>query len=208
LEKEIIQISNREQCRLGHDLHDSLGQSLTGIAFLSNVLAQKLADKSLKEAGDAARVAELISQATQKIRHITKGLSPVLLESDGLVAALEELASQTEVLFNVSCRFECHKPFSFPDNSRSNDLYRIAQEAVNNAIKHAKAKHISIELIALPTRYVLIIKDDGIGLPPKLKINKGMGIHIMNYRARMIGGVLDVRCRSEGGTVVTCSFRP
>ncbi len=136
LEKAILEISAREQRRIGQDLHDGLGQHLTGIAFMSKVLEQKLADQSPREAADAAKIVKLVNEAIHKARELSRGLLPVVSDAGGLMSALEQLAAEVEDLFGISCRFECDQPVLIHDNDAAMHLYHIAQEAVNNAIKH------------------------------------------------------------------------
>ncbi|MFQ5961522.1 MAG: ATP-binding protein, partial [Candidatus Methylomirabilales bacterium] len=207
LEKEILEISVREQRRIGQDLHDGLGQHLTGIAFLIKVLEHKLAAKSLGEAAEAAQIATLVNQAVTQTQDLARGLCPVQLEANGLVAALQELTSQTESLFHVSCRFQSEQPILIHDNAVATHLYYIGQEAVTNAIKHGKAQYVVIGLTAENERITLIVKDDGIGFPEVVEKHTGMGLHIMNYRARMINGSLTVQRDPGGGTTVTCSVQ-
>jgi PAS domain S-box-containing protein len=207
LEREILEISAREQRRIGQDLHDGLGQHLTGISFLSKVLEQKLAAKSLEESAQAAEIATLVNQAVTQSRDLARGLCPVKLEGDGLVQALQELAIKMESLFHVTCLFQCEIPVLIHDNAVATHLYYIAQEAATNAIKHGKAQHIAIGLTVAQDRIILMVKDDGIGFPAREEKQTGMGLHIMNYRASMIDAYLAIQPNAEGGTVVTCSLQ-
>ena len=206
LENEILQISEREQHRLGQDLHDGLCQHLAGIEFMSQVLAQRLAAKSKADAASAAEIAKLVRSAISHTRDLARGLSPVVLESDGLMAALQDLAENTQQRFSLSCRFECAPPILIHDNAVATHLYRIAQEAVGNAIKHGQARHIVIRLKTAPPRIALTIHDDGVGLPATLPKHKGMGLRIMQYRAGKCGGSLAAQPDPGGGTRVVCSF--
>jgi PAS domain S-box-containing protein len=206
LERTILEVSNSEQRRIGQDLHDGLGQHLTGIAFMSKTLEQKLADKSLPEASDAAKIVRLVNEAIHETRELARGLLPVLSDSLGLMGALQHWAGEVEDLFKVPCRFECDDPVLIHNDAATNHLYRIAQEAVHNAIKHGHARHITIELNGINGGGVLSIRDDGSGIVDAAGDQGGMGLHIMRYRAGIIGGVLKiVRC-GESGTLVTCSF--
>lgn len=207
LEREILDISAREQQRIGQDLHDGLGQHLTGIALLSKVLEQKLAAKSLGEATEAAEIAALVNQAITQTRDLARGLCPVQLEASGLVSALQELTSKTESLFNVSCRFECEHSVLIHDNAVATHLYYIGQEAISNAVKHGKAQRIRVGLAAENHRITLTVQDDGVGFPEVLEKHAGMGLHIMNYRARMVDGSLTIERDTTGGTTVTCSLQ-
>jgi len=206
LEKTILEISTREQRRIGQDLHDGLGQHLTGIAFMSKVQEQRLTEKNLPEAGDAAKIVNLVNQAIHKTRELARGLLPVVSDAEGLMSALERWAGEVEDLFAVSCRFQCFAPVLIHDDTVATHLYYIAQEAVNNAIKHGHASQIVIRLAAVEHQGTLTIQDNGCGIGNIVPGTKGVGLHLMNYRARMIGGLLEVQRVVTGGTMVTCLF--
>jgi PAS domain S-box-containing protein len=206
LEKTILEISAREQRSIGQDLHDGLGQHLTGIAFMSKVQEQKLLEKSLPEAGDAAKIVSLVNEAIHKTRELARGLLPVVSDAQGLMSALQQWAGEVEDLFAVSCRFQCFAPVLVHDDTAATHLYYVAREAVNNAIKHSHARHIVIRLAADQHQGALTIQDDGCGIGNIGTGNKGMGLHLMNYRARIVGGSLEVQSVPTGGTLVTCLF--
>jgi len=207
LEREVLEISASEKRRIGQDLHDGLGQLLTGVTFMSKLLEQKLASKSVPEASDAAEISKLVKQAIAQTRSLARGLCPVDMDRDGLMSALRELASNVEELFGVACRFRCDKPVLIDDNSVATNVYYIAQEAVNNAVKHGQPKSVCISLAsAKDGQAELTVRDDGSGLLEDLDKSKGMGLHIMNYRARTIGGSVDIRRADPNGTVVRCLF--
>ncbi|HMD19236.1 MAG TPA: PAS domain S-box protein [Alloacidobacterium sp.] len=206
LEKAILEISAREQRRIGQDLHDGLGQHLTGIAFMAKVHEAKLAEQKRAETSDAAKIVKLVNEAIHKTRELARGLLPVLSDAQGLMSALQLWAAEVEDLFGVSCRFECETPVLIHDVTMATHLYHIAQEAVNNAIKHGEAKEILIELVAEEGRGRLTIKDNGKGMMENRASTHGMGLHIMNYRAGMIGGALEIRRGLSRGTDVICSF--
>ncbi len=207
LEKEVLRISASEQQRIGRDLHDSLGQLLTGISFMSELLGRKLADKSVSEAAQAVEISKHVKQALRQVRSLARGLCPVDLEAGGLTRSLQELASSVGDLFGVSCLFQCDGSVIVDDVAVATHVYRIAQEAVNNAIKHGQAKHVWISLTAdEDNKTVLKIEDDGIGLPENLDSSEGMGLYIIRYRAGMIGGSLDIHRRFDNGMIVRCSF--
>lgn len=206
LESQVAEISEQERRRLGQDLHDDLGQQLTGIAFLSKVLAQKLAAKSLPEAIDAAEIVNLTNKAINQTRNLARVLYPVQLEADGLASALADLAASTQQRLNISCQFKSGRRILINDNSSAIQLYRIAEEAVNNAVKHSKARHVLIGLCKAGGRIILVVSDDGIGISHPIPANEGIGLHIMRYRAARIHGSLDIRRGKRAGTVVTCSF--
>lgn len=206
LEKAILDISAREQRRIGQDLHDGLGQHLTGVAFMAKVHEAKLAAKNNSEASDAAKIVKLVNEAIHKTRELSRGLLPVVSDSYGLMSALQIWAAEVEDLFGVLCRFQCEAPVLIHDDTMATHLYHIAQEAVNNAIKHGQPRKIAILLTAEHGQGTLTIKDDGRGIAEIRARTGGMGLHIMNYRAGMIGGVLEVKPDMNQGTVVTCIF--
>jgi PAS domain S-box-containing protein len=206
LEKTILEISGREQRRIGQDLHDGLGQHLTGIAFMSKVQEQKLMERGVPEAGDAAKIVNLVNEAINKTRELARGLLPVVSDAQGLMSALQQWAGEVEDLFAVSCRFLCFTPVLIHDDTVATHLYYVAREAVNNAIKHGHARQIVIRLAADQQQGALTIQDDGYGISSIVPGNKGMGLHLMNYRARMVGGSLEVQRVPTGGTMVTCLF--
>jgi PAS domain S-box-containing protein len=206
LEKALLDISAREQRRIGQDLHDGLGQHLTGIAFMAKVHEAKLAEKKNPEAHDAAKLVRLVNEAIHKTRELSRGLLPVVSDSQGLMSALQMWAAEVEDLFGVCCRFECERPVLIHDNTTATHLYHIAQEAVNNAIKHARPERIVIQLTAESARGKLVIRDDGHGFSEVTAGPQGMGLHIMKYRAGMIGGALETRPDQNRGTIVSCIF--
>ncbi len=206
LEKNILEVSGREQRRIGQDLHDGLGQHLTGIAFMTKVQEQKLTEKSLPEAGDAAKIVKLVNEAIYKTRELARGLLPVVSDARGLMSALQQWAGEVEDFFGISCRFECPAPVLIHDDTVATHLYYVAREAVNNAIKHGHASQILIRLSADLQQGALTIVDNGSGIEDISANNAGMGRHLMNYRSRVIGGSLEIQPAVPGGTVVTCLF--
>ena len=207
LENEVLEVSVKERRRIGQDLHDSLGQTLTGVAFLSKVLQEKLGKKSMPEASDAAEIAKQINASISLTRSLARGLSPVTLEAGGLMDALREYAADIQELYRISCVFQCDESVLVSDNVVAIHVYHIAQEAVSNAIRHGEARNISVRLDADDNTVNLTISDDGKGLPDGIDAAEGMGLRIMDYRARAIGGALEVTRGPERGTVVRCSFK-
>ena len=205
LEREILAVSEREQRRLGHDLHDDLCQQLAGIQFVSQTLASNLDARTDPEAARAKEIAQAIQHAMAQTRELARGLSPVGLEADGLMAALSGLAERTQKVFRIQCHFRCAPPVLVPDHSVAIHLYRIAQEAVGNAIKHGKASAIEIRLAAAEKSLRLGISDNGIGIPRQLPPQRGLGLRFMQYRAGVIGGSLLVQREPTGGTSVVCT---
>src|SRR6185436_1101882 len=154
--------SERERQRMGRDLHDGLCQHLTGVKFKSSLLELKLAEQGRPEAREARAIARLMDQALQEARNLAQGLHPVKLEAHGLMSALEELAARIEKVFHITCLCRFRKPVLMHDNAAAIHLYRIAQEAISNAIKHGKAKTIRLGLSDTPSRITLTVQDDGI----------------------------------------------
>ena len=206
LEKAILDISAREQRRIGQDLHDGLGQHLTGIAFMAKVHEARLAEKQLDETADAAKLVKLVNEAIHKARELARGLLPVVSDEHGLMSALELWAAEVQDIFEVPCHFQCDTPVLVQDDTTATHLYHIAQEAVHNAIKHGRPQSIVIRLTAEQGRGTLLVKDDGCGIAEAREPSQGMGLHIMKYRAGMIGGTLEVRPGQISGTAVMCSF--
>jgi signal transduction histidine kinase len=206
LEKELLEISEREQREIGQDLHDSLGQHLTATAFASQILTEQLENKSLSGSASARHLVKLVEEAIIITRTIARGLHPVDVEAEGLMDGFQELARITSERFKVSCEFECREPVPLHDTASSTHLYRIAQEAITNAIKHGKAKHINIGLKNVDGIITLTVTDDGVGLAENARANQGIGLRIMAYRANMIGATFNVEHLPESGTRVTCKL--
>jgi signal transduction histidine kinase len=208
LERRIAEVSDREQRRIGEDLHDGLCQQLVGVAFAARRLAARLSDLSLRETEDAAKLAGLLGESIAQARDVARGLYLVQLEADGLNSALEELAMQVRSRHAIACQFIDQSPTVTVDETIATCLFRIAQEAVNNALKHSRAGQITITLATDQGQIRLAIEDDGTGLPADYGSMGGLGLQIMNYRARMIGATLTLRPRPGGGTVVGCMVQP
>jgi PAS domain S-box-containing protein len=208
LEAEMARAVEREQLRLGQELHDGLGQQLAGISYMMNALQTKLDSALAPVLRDAEKVEKLILESVEQVRHLAKGFYPVELERHGLLFALEGITHTTEQIFGVRCVVQSDESSDADCKDASAiQLFRIAQEAVHNAVKHAGAKQITIRLAAVNGDNVLSVMDDGIGLPSGTANEpKGMGLRIMQYRARMIGGTLDIRNNPDGGAIVTCLF--
>jgi signal transduction histidine kinase len=205
LEKEVMEVSEREQRRIGQDLHDGLCQRLTGIALFSRSLQQKLTAMSLVEANEAAHVTDLINSSIEDARRLTRGLHPVPDDPLGLMMALRELVNNIQSLSDLVCRFDCPESVAIPDRTAATHLFRIAQEATQNAMRHAKAANIVISLSADENAIVLKVSDDGCGLPEHWS-KKGLGLEIMDYRAHVIGATLMVKRGAERGTIMCCTL--
>ncbi len=208
LEQDIIATSEREQQRIGRDLHDSLGQHLVAIALAADSLKDALVTESPGPAKSVGQLADLLHGAVTLTRDLARGLSPVDRDEGGLASALEQLVTRTARLSGIPCIFHAEGTLDFLDNAEAVHIYRIAQEALNNAIKHARPSSV---LVALATRQDCVhleVKDDGIGMDPVQSSSAGMGLNIMRYRARMLGGSLEIERSGTGGTLVSCVIRP
>lgn len=207
LEQEILNISEQERRRIGQDLHDGLGQMLTGIGLLSQDVTKHLQEEGHDRADDMAEITEHVKEADQYARDLSHGLIPVDVEGNGLPEALRRLAQNAERLFDVGCEFQEVDRAVVSDTSTANHLYRIAQEAVNNAVRHGDADHVKIVLATGPEQIRLQVRDDGSGFDiDETAEMEGMGLRIMNYRARIVGGTLDISSAINEGTVVTCTI--
>jgi signal transduction histidine kinase len=206
LEKEILEISEREQRRIGHDLHDSLCQHWAATAMAGQVLSEKLAAKSLAESADAEEIVRLAQDGITLTRNLAHGISPAEMETEGLVTAFREFAANISKMFKVACAFDCEFPPMIDDATTATHLYRIAQEAVNNAIRHGKPSQIVISLSNQKGRVELTIEDDGGGLPDDWRKKRGLGTRIMAHRAAMIGGTFSIEPNPTGGTFVKCTI--
>jgi signal transduction histidine kinase len=208
LQRRLMEVSDAEQRRIGHDLHDGLGQHLTGIALMAKHLEEILAADHLPASQEAARICTLAKSAVEWTRDLCHTLSSPTLELDGLPAALGELASQSTNIFRIECSFVEIGAAESIDLSRAAHLYRIAQEAIINAVRHGHAGHVLLRLEYGGGFVTLQIIDDGTGIAPGVQSVDGMGLKLMRYRARMIGGSMDIAARDSGGTVVTCRRVP
>ncbi|HEV2693968.1 MAG TPA: ATP-binding protein [Verrucomicrobiae bacterium] len=208
LEQEILEISNREQRRIGHDLHDGVCQQLAGIALMTATLADELETKNSAAAAGAERISTLLNEAIEQTRGVARGLFPVRLEENGLVSALEELAANASELFKINCRFVSNHPPAAVEKGIALHLYYIVLEAVANASKHGSAKNVVISLEPAGERYQISVQDDGVGFSQPAGAHKGMGIRIMQYRSRVIGATLHLQSPPGSGTCVTCGFLP
>jgi signal transduction histidine kinase len=206
LERRILEITDAEQRRIGSDLHDGLGQHLTGIALMTRRLEQRLNAASSPEADDASKVSALAKTAVAWTHDLSRSLSPPVLESAGLAEALRELAAYAESLFGIECTFEQSGQTKPLDLDISVHLYRIAQEAISNAVRHGKAKQVKLLLSSSASNINVQVIDDGHGIDPSAHSTNGMGLRIMQYRARMIGADLKLGHGAGGGTIVECRF--
>jgi PAS domain S-box-containing protein len=206
LEREILEISGREQRRISQDLHDGLCQQLAGIEYRNSVLVQQLAQDQ-KAKAEAVTIGALIRDATSHARLLAKGLSPVPLEANGFMSALEELTSNVSKLFNISCRFKCARPVLLADSTVATHLYRIVQEAISDAVKHGQAKFIIVSLSCSGDQLTLRIWNNGAEFPADASAQGGLGLRIMQYRGEMIGATLKISSAIGKGTTIECTFK-
>ena len=206
LEGELIGISEVQQQAMGRELHDGLGQHLTSLALLGAALQQRLCERLAPEAEAATRIVNVANEANAMTRVFARGLYPVAFEFGGLSAALQRLAEQVCALGNIQCDFHCGSEVRTEDDMAALNLYRIAQEAVNNALKYSKASLILIQLSQVGEQYHLCISDDGIGIDFDQPVHQhGLGMHSMRYRARLLGGTLSIEPQHPGGTRIVAT---
>lgn len=203
LERELLEISEREQHRIGHDLHDGLGQRLTAASMATNAAVAALQKEAPAEAGRVADIGRQLREAIAETRALAHGLAPVALKEEGLANALRSLAENTTRSTNVRCVLDAPQPVALPDTIAAVHLYRIAQEAVNNALKHARPGEIRIGLEPSDGGALLEIDDDGEGLPDDFS-GDGIGMRVMRHRSELIGGIFTVGSPPAGGTRIAC----
>jgi PAS domain S-box-containing protein len=202
LEGEILEISDREQQRLGQELHDGLCQHLTAVAFMARSVALRLKNHRVVEVSDLEKIAQLVNDAATDTRNLSRAMHRVDIDSAGFITALEDLVDRE--IWKIPCRLEIKPRFRIDNDAAAIHLYRIAREAVINANKHAQAREIVVALARSRNVIVLSVTDDGVGFQNEPKLKEGLGFHIMNYRARAIGGRLEIECPKKGGTRVAC----
>jgi signal transduction histidine kinase len=195
----------QQQRRIAHELHDSLGQELTGLGFLAKSLVRSMEGTPGSEA--AGRVKDGIERSLDQLRGIAKGVMPVEPEAEGLMSALRQLTAALEKMTGIPCRFDCPVPVRVARHQVASHLYRIAQEAATNALKHAKPTAVTISLTTDAKGLILKIEDDGQGLPTRDEnLQSGSGLRIMKYRAAALGAELAFVSRSPSGTIVVCTL--
>jgi signal transduction histidine kinase len=204
LEGEILEITDREQQRLGQELHDGICQHLTAVAFMARSVALRLKNHRVIEVSDIEKIAELVNTAAADTRNLSRALHRVDIDAARLADALQDLVDRE--IWRTPCRLEIRQPVHLNDDIAALNLYRIAREAVVNANKHAQAREIVVALGRWRKGIVLSVTDNGVGLHNGLNNAHGLGFHIMNYRARSIGGRLEIESPKQGGTRVACYF--
>jgi len=203
-EGEVLEIIDGQRRRIGHELHDSLGQYLAGIVFRAKALEQTLVSQDSLHAAEASELTRLIANAISQTRGLARGLDPVEVEGDAFADSLRHLAADTEHLFGVTCLCQCPEEELGTDSRIGASLYRVAQEAVHNAIVHGEARRIEILLSVVDGGLCLLIRDQGNGFEAGTKSQGGMGLRVMEYRARAVGGTLKITSHPGLGTEVRC----
>jgi signal transduction histidine kinase len=204
LEREVVEIASMAQRRIGQDLHDSVGQELTALKMLAADLVES--EKEPSQSQTARRIAEGLQRTMDEVRDVIRGLMPVAVDEQGLMAALTDLAARTSQKLNIRCTFNCPEPVVIEDNITATHLYLIAQEAVTNAVKHGRPKHIEMRLQKDGHTITLNIQDDGEGIGSRPQDGSGLGLRIMRNRAAIIGATLEVGPRKPAGTFVRCTL--
>lgn len=204
LEREVLQITMEERHKFGRELHDGLGQQLTALEMMTHTLARELKVIAPKQAKFAWEICNSIRHTITETRQLAHGLSPVAAEGEGLMQALDDLARMTTAA-GTPCEFQCERPVKINDAAVAGHLFRIAQEAVTNALKHARPNQIKISLHASGPNIELGIEDDGKGLPRRKSPQAGMGLQVMEHRTRLVGGHLVIQSAPGKGVRVICS---
>jgi signal transduction histidine kinase len=204
LEKRMIDIANEERRRIGRELHDGLGQMLTGIRMVAENLARRLKANEIPGAADVQEISEMVKEADEHARSISRGLVEINLEKMGLSTALENLAERILKTYGIECSYTDDGKIELKNHTNALHIYRIVQEAVTNAVRHAGAENIHIRMLKNGNHTAVIVEDDGDGFDPKEGTNNGSGIQIMKYRADIMGGVLDIKRTEDCKTQVRC----
>jgi PAS domain S-box-containing protein len=204
LQKEILKISEQEQARIGHNLHDGVGQTMTGVSSLIEALESELTGD---QRTSAARIHHLIQEAIQEVRRMSHSLSPASVKNRGLGGALQLLAETIRTNHRTACSCEVNPDIKIEDSEKETHIYRIAQEAANNALRHGHPSSIKLSLQLLgKNEAVLKIEDNGTGLSKRTPDHTGIGLRVMDYRANLIDGSLTIKSRARGGVSVICRF--
>ena len=207
LEREIREISQREQERIGHDLHDGLGQELTGLSLMLKTLERDVQAQASSLLPEVRALSDTLNHSIATARSLAQGLSPVKLDHEGLVGALDHLVEHTANVYGIPIKLDAPRAVALQDPTMATDLYRIVQEAVTNAVRHGDPDSVQVTVKQEQGIVTLDVSDDGTGISVKASDNNGMGLRIMRYRANIIGAELEVGPRVEGGTLVRCTLR-
>jgi PAS domain S-box-containing protein len=205
LQEEIVRTAAAEQRRIGEELHDNVQQQLTGLGLLAEHLAESSPELGSKDIQNlASRLAKGIAECNQDVRQLANGLIPVAIDAEGLMVALSELASRIERETGIRCEFSCPAPVNIADDFTALHLYRVAQEATHNAVRHAAASTITIRLERIDDTISIKIRDDGIGISEDDRLGGGLGLRLMEHRCGIIGGTFTIVATPQGGTEIIC----
>ena len=207
LEREVLNVAAEEQRRIGQDLHDVIGQELTALAMLADTLSFALERRRVPEAMLAAKINQDLKVTLGKVRLLSRGLNPVDIDAGGLMSALEAISRRLRDIHGIECSFACPEPVLLKNNQVANHLYRIAEEATTNALRHSQADRIELGLSRHGDYAELTIRDNGIGFHPEQHEDRGLGLRIMEYRSRLVGGHLTVESSRQAGTAIRCRVR-
>jgi signal transduction histidine kinase len=207
LERQVLSVAEGEQRRISLDLHDGLGQHLTGLAFLARALADGLATERHRLAADADWIVHLLNESISQTRALARGLWPVNLEHESVLASIRRLAEDLESIYGVSCAVQAIDAPQIASQVAANHVYRIVQEAANNAIKHGRARRLTFRLEAVGEAFTVAVLNDGVAIEAKqLAGGRGLGVIGMRLRAEALGGTLCIEPLPAGGTEVTLSL--
>ncbi|SMP66697.1 PAS domain S-box-containing protein [Neorhodopirellula lusitana] len=206
LEKQVLDIAANENRRIAQDLHDGIGQELTGIGMIADALVTTLKRQNAPEVKIATRLQAEVQRTLSQVRALARGMNPVDIDGRGLMVAISSMCDRMHEIDGIQCEMECQVPVTLADNQVATQLYRIAQEATTNAIKHGKANRILIRLVVADGNPRLEVTDNGIGIKTTESRSPGMGLRTMGYRADVIGGHLTLNNLPDGGTKVACTF--
>jgi PAS domain S-box-containing protein len=206
LEREVTEIAASQQRHIGQQLHDSVSQELTGLTMMAAAMAERAEANEPGIANLARRLVEGLGGVHKRVRTVSHGLIPVEVDFEGLRAALEDLTDRVREQSGIACVFHNRQQVNVQDSLTATHLFHIAQEAINNALRHGRPTRIDIHLAALPDALVLSVRDNGVGLEQESGSRSGVGLRLMRYRASLIGGILQVGPAEKNGTVVTCTL--
>lgn len=215
LEQEVVSIAEEERRRIGRDLHDSVCQELVAASLEAEVAASGAKDPAAPETDALRQLAQSLRRSAEELRQLARGLAPADLNPEELRGALERLTKRIGRLFGIACQLRWGAKVSMAEGATATHLFRIAQEAVSNAVRHGRARHIRVSVTTKDRALALTVRDDGIGIPANASVasgagrarsDPGIGLATMHYRAKMAGGQLGIVAARPRGTVVTCTI--
>jgi two-component system CheB/CheR fusion protein len=206
LQRGVTSAHDEERGRLARELHDGVAGHMTGIGLIAKMLQGRLEKAAMPEAKEMANLVGYIREAHEELRQISHELMPTQIQPDRLIPALNDLAHHSDAVSSPLCVFQCSSPVYLLSAEVSTHLWRIAQEAVSNALRHAKAYKVTIQLVERPNSVVLTVEDDGVGIQETSDYHEGLGLNNMSYRAGLIGALLAITATASGGTIVRCTL--